>query len=150
MAHTQAGKGVGAVDVHGTAAANALTATTAEGQGRVQLVLDAQQGVQNHGAGLVKVKGVALHARLLGRLVRVPAVDLEGLEPGLLARRSGLLGGVGDLGHAADSGSGAGGDGGAQGRPRRSSAQQEGRRRADGGHDVAVVGNSGGSRWRAS
>lgn len=82
--HTEASKGVLAVDVHGAGAADTLAATSAERQGRVDLVLDADDGVEHHGAGLVEVNGVALQARLLGGRVRVPAVDLERLEARLL------------------------------------------------------------------
>ncbi len=123
---TQAGKGVGAVNVHGTAAADALSAAAAEGQGGVELVLDADQGVEDHGARLVEVEGVALHAGLLGGCVGVPAVDLEGLEVGLAG------GGVGDLGHAADGGGGS--DGRTEGGPGRSGAQQAGGGRAESCH----------------
>jgi len=130
--HTQASEGVGAVDVHGAAAADALSAAAAEGEGRVELVLDADQGVEDHGPGLVEVEGVALHARLLGRCVGVPAVDLEGLEVGLVARGGlVLLLAVGDGGHAAD---GRGRDGGAQGRPGRGGAEQAGGGRAESCH----------------
>lgn len=76
---TQTGQGVDAVDVHGTAAADTLTAAAPEGQGRVLLVLDADQRVQHHGAGLVEIERKGLHVRLLGRLVGAPAIDLKGL-----------------------------------------------------------------------
>lgn len=80
----QAGQGVGSVDVHGATATDTFTATAAESQGGVHLVLDADQSVQHHGAGLVQVEGVGLHLRLLGRLVGVPAVDLELLDARLI------------------------------------------------------------------
>lgn len=89
---TQASKRVHAVDVHGTAAANTLSATPAESQGRVQLVLDPHQSIEDHGSGLVQVEGIGLHARLLGRGIWVPPVNLEGLHPGLLG--GGLLAGI--------------------------------------------------------
>lgn len=73
----QACQGVLAVDVHGTASTNALSAAPPEGQRRILLVLDLDQGVQDHGAGLVEVDGVGLQPRLLGRGIRVPSVDLE-------------------------------------------------------------------------
>lgn len=87
-----------AVNVHGAAAANTLTATPAERQGRIELVLDADKGIQHHGASLVEVDGVALHARLLGGRVGVPAVDLERLH---LRSRVGGGGGLADRGHGA-------------------------------------------------
>lgn len=43
----EAGEGVDAVDVHGTRAADALSARAAEGEGGVDLVLDADQGVEH-------------------------------------------------------------------------------------------------------
>ena len=44
----EAGQRVGAVDVHGAGAADALAAGAAEGQRRVDLVLDLDQRVENH------------------------------------------------------------------------------------------------------
>lgn len=85
--HTQASKSILAVDVHGAAAADTLTATSAERQSRVNLVLDTDNSIQHHGARLVEVESVALHTRLLGRRVGVPAVNLERLHPGLWLRR---------------------------------------------------------------
>lgn len=93
--HTQAGKGVLAVDVHRTATADTLTAASSESESRVELVLDADNGVQDHGSGLVQVDGVALETRLLGRRIGVPSVDLESLQLGLRSRW--LLAGVGVL-----------------------------------------------------
>lgn len=129
MRHTQAGEGVGAVDVHGARTADTLTARAAEGKGRVELILDADEGVEDHGTGLVEIEGVALHARLLGRGVGVPAVDLEGLELGALAIRGmvAVSSTVGEVGHAA------GGDDGAEGRPG-GSGEHTGGRRAESGH----------------
>ena len=54
----QAGQGVGAVDVHGTRAADSLAAGAAEGEGRILLVLDFEEGVQNHRAAVVQVDGI--------------------------------------------------------------------------------------------
>lgn len=94
----QAGQGVDTVDVHGAATANALTTTPPEGQGRVDLVLDANERVQHHGSGLVQVERVRLHLGLRCWLIRVPSVDVEGLclrilaGLGLLLRRGLALG----------------------------------------------------------
>ena len=77
---TKTRKSVLAIDVHGTATANTLTATPPEGQSRVEFVLDADKGVEDHGTRLVEIEGVALHARLLGRLVGVPSVDVKCLD----------------------------------------------------------------------
>lgn len=80
----QACQGVLAVDVHGTASTNTLSATPSEGQRRIDLVLDLDQGVQDHRASLVEVNGVGLKPGLLGRGVGIPSVDLERLGIGLL------------------------------------------------------------------
>lgn len=44
-----AGKSVHATNVHAAGATDALPAGPTEGQGRVDLILDLQQGVQHHG-----------------------------------------------------------------------------------------------------
>lgn len=64
------GEGVAALDVHGARATDTLTARTAEGQGRVLLVLDFNQGVENHGTACVQIDLVGLEVGLLGGLVR--------------------------------------------------------------------------------
>lgn len=88
----QAGQGVDAVDVHGAASADALATTPPEGEGGVDLVLDADERVQHHGAGLVEVERVRLHLGLRRRLVRVPSVDVERLGARILAGLGLLLG----------------------------------------------------------
>ena len=87
VGHTQASERVLAVDVHGTATADTFTAASSEGESRVQFVLDADDGVQHHRAGLVQIDGVALHVRLFARGIRVPSVDLECLHARLFRRR---------------------------------------------------------------
>lgn len=131
----QAGEGVGAVDVHGAGAADALAAGAAEGEGRVDLVLDAHEGVEDHGARLVEVEGVRLHPGLLGGLVGVPSVDLERLHAGVVgALGVGLDGGIADRGH------GAGEDGGGLDKGRSRGRGQEPRRgRAESCHFRAGV-----------
>jgi len=94
--HTQAGKGVLAIDVHGAATTNTLTATSSESHGRVELVLDADEGIENHRSGLVEVQGVGLETGLLAGGIGVPSIDLEGLHVGL-----GLLRSLADRGHGA-------------------------------------------------
>lgn len=91
-----------AVNVHGAAPADALTATPPEHEGRVVLVLDLEERIEHHLARLVHVQLVVDEARLLRRVVGVPAVDLESLHA------LGLLGG-----RVADGGHGAGGTQGA-------------------------------------
>ena len=76
----KAGKGVDAINVHGARTADTLTARSSEGERGVDLVLDLDQGVEDHWSGLVEVEGVVLQARLLRGSVGVPSVDLEGLQ----------------------------------------------------------------------
>lgn len=84
--HTQASQGVDAINVHGTASANTLSAASSEGQGGIDFVLYPDQSVEHHGTGLLQIQLVGLHLGLLGRLVRVPAVDVESLHLSLLGR----------------------------------------------------------------
>jgi len=76
----QAGECVLSVNVHGARSANALSAAPSEGQGRINLVLNLDQSVQNHWTGLVQVNCVGLQSRLFCRFIRIPAVDLELLQ----------------------------------------------------------------------
>mmetsp|Transcript_11789 Transcript_11789/g.36411 ORF Transcript_11789/g.36411 Transcript_11789/m.36411 type:complete len:345 (-) Transcript_11789:12-1046(-) len=77
----QAREAVLAVDVHGARTADALAARSAEGQGGVNLVLDLDEGVQDHRAAALEVDGVLLQEGL-GHLVWVVAVDPELLRGG--------------------------------------------------------------------
>lgn len=82
---TQASESVNTVDVHGARTANTLSARSAESEGWVNLVLDANERIQHHRSGFVQVQSVCLHAWLLGWGVWVPSVDVEGLDLCLLA-----------------------------------------------------------------
>src|ERR1700677_2016098 len=75
-ASADAGKAVLAVDIHGARAANPFTAGAPEAQAGVDLVLDLDERVQNHGAATVHVDLVGIEPRIL-RGVGVIAVDLE-------------------------------------------------------------------------
>ena len=86
----QAGQGVGAVDVHGARAADALPAGAAEGEGRILLVLDFEERIEDHRAAIVEVDGIGGQIRLL-LLVRIPAVDLEIFDPLRFRGRGGIL-----------------------------------------------------------
>ena len=79
----QACKSVDTIDIHRTRPTNALSARPSERQCGIDLVLDANQSVQHHWARLVQVEGVRLHLRLRGRLIRVPPVDMKGLDSGI-------------------------------------------------------------------
>jgi len=70
---------VDAVDIHSATSADTLAATSSESQGRINLILDSDQGIQHHGTGLVKVEGVCLHLRLRGWLIWIPSIDVESL-----------------------------------------------------------------------
>jgi len=74
-----AGQCVAAVDVHGAGTADAFAAGTAEGQGRVDFVLDLDQRIQHHRAALIKVDFVGVDARI-GGIIRIPAVNLEATQ----------------------------------------------------------------------
>jgi hypothetical protein len=72
----QARERVGAVDVHGAGAADALAAGAPERQRRVGLVLDLDQRVQDHRAAGVEIEFVGVDRRVMA-VVRAPAIDLE-------------------------------------------------------------------------
>ena len=87
-----AGQRVDAVDVHRAGAADALAAGAAEGQGRVDLVLDLDQRVEDHRAAGVHVDEVGVDLRVAAG-VGIPAVDAEGADVGrALGPRPGLAG----------------------------------------------------------
>jgi hypothetical protein len=88
---TQACKSVDTINVHGAASADTLSATPSECEGGVDLVLDPDQGVQHHRAGLVQIQGITLHPWLHGWLIWVPSVDVKCLDLRLWVR-SGLFG----------------------------------------------------------
>ena len=87
-----AGQRVLAVDVHGAGAADALAAGAAEGQRRVDVVLDPDQAVQHHRPAFIGVDEIGVDAGVFA-VVRIPAIDLElaglagagRLRPGLAA-----------------------------------------------------------------
>jgi hypothetical protein len=64
-------KGRRTVDVHCATSANTLPARPPERKSRVELVLNLEDGVENHGSALVEVDRVGLEVRLLSRLVGV-------------------------------------------------------------------------------
>jgi len=67
----EAGEGVLAVDVHGTGTADPLAAGTAEGKRWIDLVLNLDEGIENHWSGLVKVNLIGLQLWLLLWLVGI-------------------------------------------------------------------------------
>lgn len=82
--HTQASESVDTINVHRTATADTLSATSPESQGGVDLVLDTDERIEHHGTGLVQIQLIGLHLGLLGGSIGVPAVDLELLDARLL------------------------------------------------------------------
>src|SRR6185437_1485740 len=65
-----------AVDVHGAGAADALAAGAAEGQRRIDLILDLDQRVQNHRAAGIEVDLIRIRPRILP-VIGIPAVDAK-------------------------------------------------------------------------
>ena len=83
---TKASKRVDTIDVHRTAATYALATAPSKRQRWVDLVLDPNQRVKHHRSRLVEIKGVGLHPWLIRWFIGVPAVDMELLDLGILAR----------------------------------------------------------------
>lgn len=73
----QTRQGVLTPNVHGTRAANSLSARSSQGQGGILLILDLQERIQHHWATLVQINLIVLQHRLLLRLVGVPTVNTE-------------------------------------------------------------------------
>jgi hypothetical protein len=71
-----AGEAVLAVHVHRARTADAFAARTAEGQGRIDLVLDLEQRVEHHRAAFVEIDLELVVARVLAA-VGIVAVDGE-------------------------------------------------------------------------
>lgn len=127
VSHTQASQSILPIDVHGAATADAFSTATSEGDGGIELILDSDQGIQDHRAGLVQVEGVGLKARLLAGCIGVPSVNLEGPQLGL-----GLCGSLTDGGHGAGEDSSSSGAR-AEGCPHGGGAEEA--RGSEGGHD---------------
>ena len=93
------GQRVDPVDVHRAGSADAFAAGPAEGQGRVDLVLDLDQRVQDHRAAGVHIDEIRVDGRVLA-VVRIPAIDLKlpqvlgtfGFGPCFTGRHPGVLG----------------------------------------------------------
>src|SRR5262249_11001161 len=101
----EAGERVAAIDIHRTGAAYALAAGAPKGQRRIELVLDLDEGVEDHRPAGVEIDLEAVEPRILP-VLGVPTVDLEGLDalrpprrPHALAVAELGVGGQGELGH---------------------------------------------------
>jgi len=80
----ETGQGVNSVDVHGARSANSFSAGSSESKGRVEVVLDLDESIQDHGSTLREIELVRLKSRLLVGEIGVPSVDLELLHQLLL------------------------------------------------------------------
>lgn len=84
----QASERIDTVNVHGTASANALSATSSERKRAVHLVLDLDEGVQHHWAASIEVDLVCLQVWLLCWLIGV--LQMKRLSASFLTSRSGV------------------------------------------------------------
>lgn len=95
---------VATINVHGATAADAFSAGAAEGQGRIDLVLDLDQGIEHHGSTLLHVDVVGHILGLVVRIIRVRPVDVKLLHVFLFFSGKALvkLNGVVDFEHISD------------------------------------------------
>lgn len=70
----EASEAITAVDVHGARSTDPLTARSPEGKCGINLVLDLDQGVENHGATFLEINLVILQFRFRW-IVGIPSVD---------------------------------------------------------------------------
>jgi len=75
----QASEAILTLDVHGTGSTDALTARSAKGKGGIYLILDLDQGIEDHRTTLVEINVVFLHEWFCLLLGVIP-VDLESLH----------------------------------------------------------------------
>jgi len=97
----QTSKCVNAINIHRATPADPFSATPSECQGRVDLVLDSNQGIQHHWSRLVQIQCVTLHAGFGRWLIWVPAIDVECLDLGVGLVCGILRGGIAYGGKAA-------------------------------------------------
>jgi len=76
----KAGEGVASLDVHGAGSTDSLSAAPAKGEARVLLVLDFDEGIQDHRTAIVQIDRVRAEIRLLVVLFWIPPVYLEVLD----------------------------------------------------------------------
>src|SRR6516165_9223009 len=75
----QTGEVVLPVDVHRAGTAHALPARSPEGQGRVDLVIDLDQGVESHRPAVIAIDSERIYLGV-GTPCRIPAIDPETLD----------------------------------------------------------------------
>ncbi len=83
---TRAGEPIRAIYIHGAGTADALTTRAAKSQRRIDLVLDPEEGIEDHRPAIIEIHYECLDARILAG-TRVVAVDLERLDAGRAGRR---------------------------------------------------------------
>ena len=86
---TQTSQRVHTINIHRTTPTDPLSTTPSKRERWIDLILNANQCIKHHRSCLVQIQCIALHARLGGWLVGIPAVDVEGLD--LALRLSGRL-----------------------------------------------------------
>ena len=77
---TRAGQRVHAVDIHGARTADTFATRAPEGDGRVDFVLDFDQGIKNHWPTIIEVDLERIDTWVLS-VVCVPTIDIESLYP---------------------------------------------------------------------
>jgi len=76
----ETGEGVASLDVHGAGSADSFSAAPTKGETRILLVLDFNEGVEDHRTAIVEVDRIRAEVWLLVVLFRVPSIDLEVLD----------------------------------------------------------------------
>ena len=76
----EAGQMVTSIDIHGAGAADALTARPTEAKRWINLILDLDEGVEEHGPTLVHVDVVGYISRAIVGVIRVAAVHIDALH----------------------------------------------------------------------
>ena len=79
---------IGPINIHGARAANAFTARTTEGQCWIDLILNPQNGIQNHWSAITAIDIISVDAGIM-IIIRIPAVYAEFTN---------IIGGIGGLG----------------------------------------------------
>lgn len=67
----QASQSISTIDIHRARSTDSLAARTTEGQGRVNFVLDLDQGIEHHRPTSIQINLVSLHMWLVARLIRI-------------------------------------------------------------------------------
>jgi hypothetical protein len=82
----ETGEGIDAVNVHGARSANAFATRAPKGEGGILLILDLEQGIEDHGTAVVQINRIGAQIGLL-ILFGIPAIDFEILDTLLLVGR---------------------------------------------------------------